>query len=77
MAVVDFIPRYRSKPRFDSVRNAADTAYLPRIKINWFSIHCGLRRMAHLALTAALLLCFYFGLEGIQRIQGYLTPYLG
>lgn len=77
MAVVDFIPRYKSKHSFDSFRNAADAAYLPSVKINWFSIHCGLRRMAHLSLTAALLLCLHLGIEGIERIQGYLAPYLG
>ena len=77
MAVVDFIPRYKSKRSFDSVRNVANAAYLPVIKINWFSIHCGLRRMAHWAIVATLILCLHFGIEGINRIQGYLAPYLG
>ncbi|GEM_PF-3315913 len=77
MAVVDFIPRYRSKQRFESVRDIAATASIPSLKINWFSIHCGLRRMAHLSLWCALSLCFYYGIEGINRIQGYLAPYLG
>jgi hypothetical protein len=77
MAVVDFIPRYRSKQGFESVRSIATTAYIPSVKINWFSIHCGLRRMAHLSLWSAITLCFYLGTQGIDRIQGYLSPYLG
>lgn len=77
MAVVDFIPGYRSKRGFDTVRDVAEKAYFPSLKINWFSIHCGLRRMAHLAIVATLILCLHFGIEGINRIQGYLAPYLG
>jgi hypothetical protein len=77
MAVVDFIPRYRSKQGFESVRKIAAAAYIPSVKINWFSVHCGLRRIAHLSLIAAMILCLHFGIEGIHRIQAYLAPYLG
>jgi len=77
MAVVDFIPRYRSKHRFGKVREFAAQAYIPSVKINWFSIHCGLRRMAHLSLCAMFVMLLHFGIEGITRIQSYLAPYLG
>lgn len=77
MAVVDFIPRYRSKPRFDQVRNIASSAQVPSVKFNWFSIQCGLRRIAHLSLWAALTMCLHFGIEGIERIQSYISPYFG
>jgi len=77
MAVVDFIPGYRSKHRFGKVRDVAAQAYIPSVKINWFSIHCGLRRMAHLSLWAILILLLHFGIEGVMRIQSYVQPYLG
>jgi hypothetical protein len=77
MAVVDFIPRYRSKQRFDQVREIAGSAQVPSVKINWFSIHCGLRRLAHLSLCSALILSLHFGIEGIERIQSYISPFLG
>lgn len=77
MAVVDFIPRYRSKPSFGRVRKMAANAQFPSFKYDKFRIHCYVRRLAHVTLCTVLFLSLIVITHAFERIQAYIAPYLG